>query len=276
MPDATSQPLEPRFNEPGFSILESHHNRSFEMRESVASYGKLLVPFDGKGDLHIGEPDPIPLWAGRAAWLGPELRHYLEDDSSTPLKLYILCFANRAIQTYATQLAKPEHRVWDQPDWLAEGWDRLREWRLAESMNAQLHGVLGRSLGFWFLSRLILDGVVRPGGHSVIRDSGLDSRERVRQALDELEHTFYLNEPLDHVCRRWGLSRRRFTSLVKEMTGSSWHELRMEFRIQHACRLLRSEPRSLATIAFECGYAEFSTFYRNFKKLTGTTPKNYT
>jgi len=275
MSDRTSRPLEPRFNEQGFSILESHHTHYFVMKESVASYGKLLVPFDGEGVLQVGALTPVSLTAGRVAWVGPEIRHYLEDNERRPLKLFIACFANRAIQAHAIELGKPAPQIVDHPDWLEESWNRFREWRLAASRDLQLHEVLGRSLGYWLLSRLILEGELQQRGRNRFGSSGRDSRERVQQALDELAHSFYLNETLDQVSHRWGLSRRRFTSLVQEISGRSWHNLRMRYRIQHACHLLRSAPRPLATIAFECGYSEFSTFYRNFKNVTGTSPMQF-
>ena len=68
------------------------------------------------------------------------------------------------------------------------------------------------------------------------------------------------------------MSRRRFTQLFREVTGSSWADHRTELRINYACRLLRETDRGIIAIAFESGFEDLSSFYRAFKRQTGDSP----
>lgn len=43
-------------------------------------------------------------------------------------------------------------------------------------------------------------------------------------------------------------------------------------RIRKACDLIRKTSMSMQDISLEIGYDTISTFNRNFRKLTGTTP----
>ncbi len=43
-------------------------------------------------------------------------------------------------------------------------------------------------------------------------------------------------------------------------------------RIQNACRIMQKTEHSMEVVAAECGFANFSTFNRNFKKFLNTSP----
>jgi AraC family L-rhamnose operon regulatory protein RhaS len=71
------------------------------------------------------------------------------------------------------------------------------------------------------------------------------------------------------------MSRRHFTQLFREQTGTSWTDYVSGLRVDYACRLLRETERSVLAIAFECGYDELSSFYRAFKRRTGLPPSEW-
>lgn len=47
------------------------------------------------------------------------------------------------------------------------------------------------------------------------------------------------------------------------------------YRISQACYLLKNSSQSISSIASNCGYNNLKTFHRNFRKITGQTPKEY-
>ncbi|MFK7812392.1 MAG: helix-turn-helix domain-containing protein [Maribacter sp.] len=55
----------------------------------------------------------------------------------------------------------------------------------------------------------------------------------------------------------------------------SFGEYRRKLRIYKSVQLIKNTSLSITEIAFECGFADQSHFIRNFKKLTGFTPKAY-
>ena len=48
-----------------------------------------------------------------------------------------------------------------------------------------------------------------------------------------------------------------------------------QLRVEHARRLLQQTHRTIASIAFECGFEDLSTFYRAFKREVGTSPRRW-
>ena len=97
-------------------------------------------------------------------------------------------------------------------------------------------------------------------------------RDAVRRYAEELPGRFFEAAHLDQAAAELGMSRRRFTQLFREVTGSTWADLLAQLRIDYACQLLRATRRSVLSVAFECGYEDLSGFYRAFKRQTGLAP----
>jgi AraC-like DNA-binding protein len=57
--------------------------------------------------------------------------------------------------------------------------------------------------------------------------------------------------------------------------GTSFHEETDEMRRRMAIAILQDRSHSVEEVAFLLGYAEPSTFYRAFRRWTGTTPRQY-
>ena len=61
----------------------------------------------------------------------------------------------------------------------------------------------------------------------------------------------------------------------KTKTKKSFVEYLNEIRVSNACKLLLETEMGISEIAYACGYKTASNFNQLFKKLTGTTPKEY-
>lgn len=48
---------------------------------------------------------------------------------------------------------------------------------------------------------------------------------------------------------------------------------RLRLRIRHAMRLPEANSDAVESIAYECGYANYSHFYRCFLKVNGMSPR---
>lgn len=68
------------------------------------------------------------------------------------------------------------------------------------------------------------------------------------------------------------LSIRHFTRAFRASTGMSPHGWLLQLRIDKAKGLLIGTPRTLADVAFECGFADQSHFTRVFQRLVGLSP----
>lgn len=69
---------------------------------------------------------------------------------------------------------------------------------------------------------------------------------------------------------RSGLQRK-----LKQAMGITPQDLLREARIKRACQLLRTTDKTIAEVAYACGFTDPKYFSRCFKKLTGRRPSEY-
>ncbi len=79
---------------------------------------------------------------------------------------------------------------------------------------------------------------------------------------------------LSRVARRVAMSTRTVQRRLEEL-GTSYQELVDDVRAAMARALLRDRARSIVDVAFELGYADLRSFYRAFRRWTGTTPADW-
>jgi AraC-like DNA-binding protein len=71
------------------------------------------------------------------------------------------------------------------------------------------------------------------------------------------------------------MSETAFCRYFKEHTNLSLFQFISELRIGYARRLLAEEEVSITRIAYRCGYGTLSNFNRQFKAISGLTPREY-
>lgn len=71
------------------------------------------------------------------------------------------------------------------------------------------------------------------------------------------------------------MSQSSYYRAFKNLTGQSFKQYLSKIRIQHACKLLTSTDLSLSTIALQCGFNNYSSFYRLFMKECSLSPYDY-
>ncbi|MEL6605012.1 MAG: AraC family transcriptional regulator [Cyanobacteria bacterium J06614_10] len=72
-----------------------------------------------------------------------------------------------------------------------------------------------------------------------------------------------------------GLSQSHFCRVFKKSVGLSPYRYILSQRIHKAKRLLSETDLDLSEISFRCGFYDQSHFIFQFRRFTGTTPKNY-
>jgi AraC family transcriptional regulator len=99
-----------------------------------------------------------------------------------------------------------------------------------------------------------------------------------RQLLQVLE---YIHEHLDQnikladLAQLLGISQFHFSTLFKQAIGVSPYQYLLQQRIERAKQLLKQTERSILDIALECGFNSHSHLSKQFRQLTGITPKTY-
>lgn len=71
------------------------------------------------------------------------------------------------------------------------------------------------------------------------------------------------------------LTMTSFCRYFKIMTKKTYADFLNEVRINHACKLLSENILQIDEICYTCGFNNLSNFYRQFKRVTHYTPKDF-
>jgi AraC family transcriptional regulator, activator of mtrCDE len=80
---------------------------------------------------------------------------------------------------------------------------------------------------------------------------------------------------VDELAREVGMSRSRFADRFQELIGTGPVSYLIEWRLQRAAVALRASHRTIAEIAYSCGYSNQAAFTRTFKERFGQAPKAF-
>lgn len=274
-PQVTGSPLVPEFDELGLCLLESMHAPDFLMEWSRHPYLKVITVLRGRGEFFSGNrvrPQIDVISPGRVGVVPAGVPHRIQDRPGESLHLYILCIGERF--PFPARTVSAACRWITGPD--VSG-NLLRSLREIASLSATHavgdSGKRGGSGGVLLRCGLVATVLGRLlSVPEAPRDVLPGSVARVRSFLARLPSEFFEDRGIDEAAAELGLSRRRFTQLFHELAGESYAARIRRLRLTRARRLLRESGLSPAAVAFECGYSDLSTFYRAFKKETGTSP----
>ncbi|QEF99295.1 HTH-type transcriptional activator RhaR [Stieleria maiorica] len=270
----TDRALQEHLPDWGVLVLESHHSPQFTMDWREHSFLKLVYVLRGRGVLEF--QDRVHHFnSGDLLIVPPRVANRITDAPDAASSLYIGCvdprlfdfddqligrlrsglvaanpyFSNRV----ATQLRRMRHQQAStdptRPIAMVAAALRIIEWVL------QLEQVSARS------------------DHS--RGRRHNDREIMEDYVARLATEFYEASTIDAAAASLGLTRRVFTKLFQEVTGSTWLTHVRRLAINHAKHQLAQTNLSITSVAFECGFNDLSTFYRQFKSQVGVSPKSY-
>ncbi len=123
---------------------------------------------------------------------------------------------------------------------------------------------------------LELEELTRPGA------SRGDSPEQappgyllLKPVLDYVEAHYPEELGTEETGRLFGLNRHQLNELFRNMTGLSFHQYLVQFRIVKAKELLEAGNISTTEACLESGFRDYSHFIRTFKELVGMPPGKY-
>lgn len=99
--------------------------------------------------------------------------------------------------------------------------------------------------------------------------------DRISDVFEFVKENYKKEILLIEIAKIAHLTPTSFCRMFKLKTKKSFVEYLNEIRVSNACKLLLETEMSISEIAYECGYKTASNFNQLFKKLTGTTPKEY-
>lgn len=80
---------------------------------------------------------------------------------------------------------------------------------------------------------------------------------------------------LERLSKETGYSYSYLSRYFKNTVGISFNRYVNQYRINNACYILNNSDCSIIQCAMESGFSSLRSFNRNFKEITGITPKEY-
>jgi AraC-like DNA-binding protein len=101
--------------------------------------------------------------------------------------------------------------------------------------------------------------------------------QRVVATLHALlqQDPLYLEPELNllRLARKSGIPARQISAAINRVEGKNVSQYVNDFRVQHACRLLRDTAQTVTEAMQASGFQTKSNFQREFRRVTGTTPQ---
>lgn len=122
---------------------------------------------------------------------------------------------------------------------------------------------------------LFLDYFMRSARSVRINQSGKLRDFYIKEALAFIEQNFQNNISVEDIADSCGLNRSYFGKIFHNAIGKSPQEFLIHYRMTKAAELLKLTGLSIADIGSAVGYPNQLHFSRAFKKVYGTSPRNW-
>ncbi len=97
----------------------------------------------------------------------------------------------------------------------------------------------------------------------------------LQPCLEYMNSQFHRRLTPGELAGRMYLSKATFYRTFTRLTGYSFKEYLTMIRIRHACLLLRDPEVPITRAAAQCGFGDYSAFYRAFSRQMGQSPVEY-
>ncbi len=253
-------------------VIQSRINRP-DSGHNFHSHNYLSIVFvvSGQGVLQIADKN-YDLRPDTFVALNAGLSHKFLDKPKKQMNVFSIYFdldqtgANKYIVDYIFNSNEP----FVLPFYYAE---QTRK-NLRQMLYEQLQKPPGYKLGINHIFNITMLNIYRA---KLVFSQNADSRAnnstaRVKAALEYIAANSHEQFSLNDAAKMADVSQRQFTKLCKTQTGKSFVKFINCKRCEKARKLITTTQASIASIAFETGYEDLSTFYRAFKNIYNTTP----
>ena len=119
-----------------------------------------------------------------------------------------------------------------------------------------------------------LDENAKPLPEPGARDAGriTAALRRIERCADELECD---DLSLAALAQEAGMSRFHFLRSFALLIGVTPHQALLSTRLRRAAVRLRSSGEAIASVAYRSGFGDLSTFNRQFRRMSGVSPKSF-
>jgi AraC-like DNA-binding protein/mannose-6-phosphate isomerase-like protein (cupin superfamily) len=278
----TTYPIAIDFPDYGIYIGESHHEANFVMEPMCHDYTKIYYILEGVADCYF-DSKPVHLEEKCLFVVPRDISHYLKDKENTPLSLYILAIENSCMEKLPTfrqqiallnQQAEKYLKPLTHHDYAAYEIPRMFRKILNEqrtSTDGFVPAIQATLLNMIVAINRLYDHI--PATEQV--DSKNPTFARIQKVADYISKNFYEPICIKNMAKMACLSVRQFTNQFKAVYGVTFTQYLHYQRVHFAQKLLAETDEQIATICFQSGFNDLAHFYRIFKKMTKSSPRQY-
>jgi AraC-like DNA-binding protein len=110
---------------------------------------------------------------------------------------------------------------------------------------------------------------------SIIKGNNAVDSERLDKVFKFVSNNFQQEIRLEDVAALTCMTRTSFCRFFMERTKRTFSDFLIDFRLNHATKLLIECNKTIVDISGKCGYSNLSNFNRQFKDKYGASPKEY-
>ncbi|ADV49693.1 helix-turn-helix domain-containing protein [Cellulophaga sp. E16_2] len=106
-------------------------------------------------------------------------------------------------------------------------------------------------------------------------ESSMKDNDRINMVFNFVKENFKEEITLEKIADLTSMTVPSFCRYFKKITKKTFVQFVNEYRLVHASKLLAEKPMSIADVAFQSGFNNFSHFNKSFKQFTGQNPSEY-
>jgi AraC family L-rhamnose operon regulatory protein RhaS len=236
------------------------------------TFVKIVYVLKGRGTFHLGR-ESILFDRGDVVVVPPHMRNRIEDDPVSAASLYVCCISSRLLKFDPLIVPRlPAGRIGGDGHFANRVASLLRRMLLTQQRQHDL-----RPISMVANAMRLIELILQSDAGKTDPQEGDDQTERqlLQHYIQNLQSQFFEATTIEAAAETLGIPRRSFTKLFAEQTGQSWLQYVRCLAIGHAKERLRTTDVPIPSIAFECGFNDLSTFYRQFKSQVGKSPAKY-
>ncbi|MCO8124792.1 AraC family transcriptional regulator [Stieleria sp. TO1_6] len=275
-PALTDHALDENLPSWGVLVLESHHSPEFTMEWREHEFVKLVYVLRGRGVVE-SKDRVVHFEEGDLIVVPPRVANRIADAPDAASSLYVCCINQHLFDFDPSLVGYLRWGLVPSNSHLSNRVaSQLRRMRHHQAAGGRTVAISLVGAAMRLVEWILQQRESAPGGDSSDqRHVSRDDREVMADYVARLATDFYEATTIDAAAESIGLSRRAFTKLFQEQTGSTWLVHVRKLAINHAKHQLAQTNLSIAAVAFECGFNDLSTFYRQFKSQVDVSPMAY-
>ena len=256
-------------------IFETHSHKNYELLYFIGGRASYIVEGNeysaAPGDLFITRPDELHSIILKSP--GKYARHFFQFSPAFLAGLYGGYDLLRVQQARAAGCANHIPAALVAKHRLGDFFDRVQDEATALRSES---GVLIQSYTVQQLlqiNRLTAFPQPTADGKDAAQE-GSDAAEKIRRIKDCIKRHATENVSLDALAGEVFMSKYYLCRFFKQYTGVSPKQYADIMRI-HCARALLAQGKPLADVCEQCGFSDYSSFYRMFVKISGIPPRSF-